>query len=330
VSQIIINSKGASLSKTNGLFEVRLRDNTKQSFHPNKVKSFWLSSGISVSTDAMLLALEHDIAVIITDNFGNPQGSLWNNQFGSIATIRKKQYIFCDSKEGKLWIKKTILQKIHHQLNFLYQIRYSSVPDEKAIPEIDNSITQIQKITESLQFFDPQYIEAWKDIVRGWEGTVSRYYFQALSVSMTPIFRFEGRSRPARDMFNCLLNYGYGVLYGKVESALIGAGIDPALGILHADEYNKPVFTYDFIEPYRIWIDTIIFRLCFSQQINYTCFDRKENSLWLNNIGKRVVIANLTTYWEEVINHNNRQRSRNRHLQLDAHELAQQLLNYSA
>lgn len=328
MSQIIINSKGASLSKTNGLFEVRLQDGNKQSFHPDKVKSFWLSAGVSITTDAMLLALEYDIAVIITDNFGNPKGSLWNNQFGSIATIRKNQYAFTLSKEGKEWIKATILQKVNHQVNFLQQIRYSNIPDDKAIVELEKMIIHIQNVLVSINFFQAHEVENWKDVLRGWEGSVSRFYFQGLAACLSPLFRFEGRSRPARDMFNCMLNYGYGVLYGKVESALIGAGIDASLGILHADEYNKPVFSYDFIEPYRIWVDTVVFRLCFSQQINYLCFDRKEKSLWLNHTGKKIVITALNTYWEEVINHRNRQRSRNRHLQLDAHELAQYLLKY--
>lgn len=61
----------------------------------------------------------------------------------------------------------------------------------------------------------------------------------------------NARADPAFDAFNSLLNYLYGMLYVMVEMALVKAGIDPYMGILHADEYQKITMVYDCIEPYR-------------------------------------------------------------------------------
>lgn len=62
-------------------------------------------------------------------------------------------------------------------------------------------------------------------------------------------------------MVNALLNYGYGILYGSIQVELIKAGIDPYIGVLHRDNYNKPVLVYDIIELYRTWIDEVVFSL---------------------------------------------------------------------
>ena len=61
----------------------------------------------------------------------------------------------------------------------------------------------------------------------GLEGSAGRAYVKCLSGQMPEAFRFDGRSRnPARDAFNAMLNYGYGVLYSLVEKACILAGLD--------------------------------------------------------------------------------------------------------
>ena len=65
-------------------------------------------------------------------------------------------------------------------------------------------------------------------------------------------YKFESRSRnPTKGEFNVLLNYGYGVLYSMVEKAYIIAGLDPYIGFLHTDNYNKKSRVFDVIELFR-------------------------------------------------------------------------------
>lgn len=95
----------------------------------------------------------------------------------------------------------------------------------------------------------------------GLEGKAARAYFEAISSIMPEKYRFAGRSRnPAKDEFNALLNYGYGVLYSLVEKGCIIAGLDPYLGFLHSDSYNKKSLVFDIIEMFRIYVDeTVVF-----------------------------------------------------------------------
>ena len=102
----------------------------------------------------------------------------------------------------------------------------------------------------------------------GIEGNMARVYWRFLSESLPQPYQFPKRSRrPAQDMFNAALNYLYGMLYSVTESAALAAGLDTHLGFLHADEYNRPTFVFDLIEPYRPWIDKLLFNDYMAQRI---------------------------------------------------------------
>ncbi|MBM3405555.1 MAG: CRISPR-associated endonuclease Cas1, partial [Bacteroidetes bacterium] len=118
------------------------------------------------------------------------------------------------------------------------------------------------------------------------------------------------------------------ILYGKVEGALIKAGIDPYVGVLHRDEYNRPVLAYDVIEKYRVWADYVVFGLCLQEVVNEDCFTIKEDgSYWLEASGKRILIQSVNDYLSEIIKVKGMERSRESHIELHAHNLAQRFLN---
>lgn len=95
-------------------------------------------------------------------------------------------------------------------------------------------------------------LEESRNHIMGLEGTAGRAYFQCLTKLMPEKYRFNGRSRrPAKDPFNAVLNYCYGILYSRVEKACILSGLDPYVGFLHTDNYNKKSLVFDLIEPFR-------------------------------------------------------------------------------
>ena len=63
---------------------------------------------------------------------------------------------------------------------------------------------------------------------------------------------FEGRQQKVpTDAVNTLLNYGYGILYSQIWSAIILAGLDPYIGFLHTEQTGKPSLVFDLIEEFR-------------------------------------------------------------------------------
>ena len=73
-----------------------------------------------------------------------------------------------------------------------------------------------------------------------------------LAAVMPPGLEFSGRSRrPPLDVINAALSYGYAVLAGEATSALHAAGLDPAIGLLHADADRRPSLALDLMEEFR-------------------------------------------------------------------------------
>ena len=119
-----------------------------------------------------------------------------------------------------------------------------------------------------------------------------------------------------------MLNYGYGMLYGKIEGALIKAGLDPYTGIFHRDDYNRPALVFDVIEKYRIWIDYVVFQLCAQEAMTDECFTQENGAFLLDGLGKRILIQSVNDYLSEIINIRGIDSSRAEHINLFAHRLA--------
>ena len=190
----------------------------------------------------------------------------------------------------------------------------------------EKSIARLQEYIDKINALQAECVSEVASQLRGWEGVSSKIYFETINTFVPEPYKFNSRSqKPAMDIFNALLNYGYGILYGKVEGALIKAGIDPYIGILHRDEYNRPVLAYDVIEIFRVWIDYVVFNTVKHNIITDEFYSvREDGSFWLENLGRRVIIQSVNDYLEETITIKGVSRNRQTHIQLYAQELAQQ------
>ena len=85
------------------------------------------------------------------------------------------------------------------------------------------------------------------------EAQASRIYWQKL-------FGANFR-RHADDAVNAALNYGYAVIRACVARQLVGCGLNPALGLHHDNIENPFCLADDIIEPFRPFVDDLVFGL---------------------------------------------------------------------
>lgn len=148
-----------------------------------------------------------------------------------------------------------------------------------------------------------------------------------LSELMPEKYKFNGRSKnPAKDEFNCMLNYGYGIMYSNVEMACIIAGLDPYIGIMHVDNYNRQALVFDLIEMYRVYIDKIVFKLFSTKQVKSEHFDEVEGGFYLNKSGKEILIGEYNKYMESKTKYKGRNIELQNIIQFDCHNIANRIL----
>jgi len=324
--ELVLNSYGVSLNRANEAFVIQSAEG-KQRVPPDGIKSIQIGRGAQITSDAVMLAVEREIEVVFVSRGGEPIGRIWSPKYGSISTIRKGQLNFSFSHEAVAWIKDVICRKIENQQALMLLVKGKDDVEDALLKK---NINRLEDYRTKINALDGDVVSDIAPVLRGWEGQASRIYFSTINLALPEEFRFNERSqRPARDVTNAFLNYGYGILYGKVESALIKSGIDPYIGILHRDDYNRPVLVYDVIELYRVWIDYVVYALLIHNSITDEFYSvREDGSYWLENLGRRVLIQSVNDYLEEVITIKGETHSRLNHIFYYCQNFAQHLKHF--
>jgi CRISPR-associated protein Cas1 len=320
--QLVINSPGTYLTQKDGCFQLKNETN-RLDISPQKIESIIISNKAMITTQAIATALENNIDIIFLDNYGDPLGRVWFAKLGSTARIRRKQLEAAEKETGLECIVAMIRQKIENQTGFLKKLMYSR-PGREA--QFEDPIKIISGAASALEV-KGKSLEDARNSIMGIEGTAGRAYFQCISKIMPEKYMFNGRSRqPAKDPFNAVLNYCYGILYGRIEKACILSGLDPYIGFLHTDNYNKKSLVFDLIEPFRIYAEQTAVYLFTGKQIRDDYFDITENAVSLNTVGKPVVIEAMNKHLEESIRYRGKNVKRKYIPQHEAHRLANILL----
>lgn len=320
--ELYLNTYGTYLHKKGNLFEVEINGQKKQ-ISAEKISSIVITNAATISTDAIQMALEFNIDIIFLDSLGDPYGRIWFPKLGSTTFIRRRLLEIYLNDEGLPFVKKWIKRKMDNQKNFL-NLLLSKRSD--VYEKINENTQKMLALGNEVENIEGKLSEVGNQLM-GFEGSNSRFYFQALSELIPEKYKFNGRSsRPAKDSFNAFLNYGYGILYGKVEKALIISGLDPFIGLLHTDNYNKKSLVFDFIEPYRILIDKPVFYLFSRQRVKPEHVDTIKDGVKLNADGKKLLISQLMEDFDEVIRYGNRNIKRIDQILADAHSMANYLI----
>ena len=320
--QLVINSYGAYLRKSGNCFLVK-REEKSFEVAVGKISSILITTSAYITTDAIKLAVDNNIDIVFLDSYGDPYGRVWHPKLGSTTLIRRRQMEIYDTLEGLNLVKEWGAKKLENQVELLSRLRKTR---EEMRPDLDKFIEEIEEGKEQMKRLRGS-IEARRQDMLGLEGKAARDYFDAISSVMPERYRFAGRSRsPARDEFNALLNYSYGVLYSMVEKGCILAGLDPYVGFLHTDSYNKKSLVFDIIEMFRIYADETVVYLFSRRMVKDEYFEPLEQGVGLSKAGKAVLIEALNKRFEETILYRGRNVKVRNTIQMECHRIANSLI----
>ncbi len=289
----------------------------------NKINSILISTAAYITTDAIKMAVDNNIDIVFLDAHGDPYGRVWHPKLGSTTLIRRRQLEIYDTADGLNLAKEWGLKKLDNQITLLYRLKKPRPEkgDDLAgyIQEIARSREDMRRLRGSIDFRRQEML--------GLEGMASRAYFGAISSVMPERYRFSGRSRnPAKDEFNAMLNYGYGVLYSLVEKGCIIAGLDPYVGFLHTDSYNKKSLVFDIIEIFRTYIDEAVVHLFTRRMIKDEFFEPLEQGVGLSKEGKAALIEAVNGALEVPISYRGRNVKVRNTIQMECHRIANSLI----
>lgn len=255
-----------------------------------KVDAVIVTANALISTQAAALCLEKNIQLVLANWSGKPFGRFWVSTPGRATEIRRSQYLHQDTRLAFKISKDIVTCKLRAQRKLLVDLKSNrKVPNETT----SNAIKALTKSLHSVNSLD--YSLSFKQTLLGIEGFAAAEYFSAISSVLPKKYAFKERSRqPARDKFNAVLNYVYGLTYSSVEKVVILSGLDPNAGIYHADSYGKPTLVFDIVELFRAKVDRIAVKLFTKKYVKDSWFTSSEDmplGVFLSKEGRKAVIT---------------------------------------
>ncbi len=217
------------------------------------------NKGVSVSAETIRACTEKGIPIHFMSSHGTPYASLYSAGLTGTVSTRRAQLTAFDSPRGVELALAIVLAKIQNQGNFLkYVGKYRKEKQPDVHKELHWLAGEVLDHCEEICTLDflAKHEDYSVDDVRGQllsiEGRAAQKYWAGFKQVLSADLNWPGRERRgAKDPFNAALNYGYGILYGEIEKALVLAGLDPYAGFIHVDRPGKPSLVLDFIEEFR-------------------------------------------------------------------------------
>lgn len=187
---------------------------------------------ITLTHGLLTALLENNAAFVTTDKKHLPSGLFLPLESNVLQSERFGNQINASVPLKKQLWQQTITAKIRNQAAVL---KLSGKP-----------ISKMLYWAKKVRSGDPD----------NYEGRTAAYYWKNL-------FPFEDefiRDREG-DAPNQLLNYGYAILRAIVARGLVASGLLPTFGIHHHNKYNAYCLADDIMEPYRPYVDFLVFRI---------------------------------------------------------------------
>ena len=186
---------------------------------------------ITITSGALEALLANNCAVITCDSRSMPVGLLLPLTGNTTQSER-----FRDQLEASQPLRKQLWQQ-----TIQYKIRNQAAVLGKC-PNVETNCMQIW--ANNVKSGDPDNLEARAAV----------YYWKSLFGHIPDFIRDREGVAP-----NNLLNYGYAILRAVVARSLVASGLLPTLGIHHHNRYNAYCLADDIMEPYRPYVDQLVF-----------------------------------------------------------------------
>ena len=124
--------------------------------------------------------------------------------------------------------------------------------------------------------------------VRGIEGACARKTFQELNTIIDDVaFHIRKRDRKEPDRINGLMNFGYYLLFSRINATVRAAGLNPYLGFLHSPANSYESLVADLVELFRSRIDRFLLRILNLKIITPTDFEETPRGLYLTREARK-------------------------------------------
>lgn len=213
--------------------------------------------GVSVSAAALELCARNDVRVAFVGRDGTAYATLMAPENPDID-LHLAQLRLGQERGGLRIARAVVAAKLTNQRNLLRYFAKSLEPADAAGDAlIAERMARLDEAGAAVRAVDTRACKAEgyaavRDRLMGFEGVGGAAYWEGIAALVAEVAPFPGRRRQgANDVVNNLLNYGYGILYARMQALILKSGLHPQLSFLHKPERRKSTLSFDMVEEFR-------------------------------------------------------------------------------
>jgi len=192
---------------------------------------------LTISQNLISKLLDNNVALITCNKRRMPQGLMLNLEGNHVQQEKFRHQINASLPLKKQLWQQTIKQKINNQAKLLSLLTIIS----------GDELQNMDYWALSVRSGDPD----------NYEGRAAAFYWRQLFAFYIDSFK-RGRFE---DEPNNLLNYAYAILRAITARSLVASGLLPTFGIHHHNKYNAYALADDIMEPYRPFVDFVVYNI---------------------------------------------------------------------
>lgn len=251
-SELIINTYGCFIGLSGKGITVKQQGKVIYQKPVGALSHITISSkGVTLSSNLIDYCLANKISIDFFNSSGVHTGSILSNKYIE-STLWNKQ-AQCGDEKRLILAASIINAKLKNQFNL---VKYFHKYHKHCYDTLSNKFNELSAFHSQFKQFLRQKRNADKDYVAqlvGYEAQGALKYWDYIRelLSDDEVNFVKREHKGATDLVNCMLNYGYAVLYTRVWQALLGAKLNPFDSIIHVRQPGKPTFVYDVVEMFR-------------------------------------------------------------------------------
>lgn len=237
-SEIVVSEVGAFLGFTRGKIKVKVKGRVVMEAPVNRIKRILLlNKQSSLSSYLVYECAKRKIDIDFIDR-AKPYAMLTYHHHvaPNLHMVQLKNYF---SPKGLDYAIEVVLTKSKNQINLIKYLNR-----RRKNTSLYEKIETMQKLYRKIK--DAKS----KKSLMGIEGIISVQYWAAFG-EILGIKGFIRTHQNSKDEINQALNYGYAILYNRIQSALIHEGLNLYYPLYHSVQSNKPTLVFDMVEAFR-------------------------------------------------------------------------------
>jgi CRISPR-associated endonuclease Cas1 len=242
---------------------------------------------------ASFVMLDRDGTVLLTTGPVRP----------SEAKLRRAQALAHHSGAALRIAQELIARKLRGQEQVVRHQLLDAATAE-TISQFKDELSSAQSVT-SIRLIESQaalaYWSAWRNLPINFpKNDLHRVpdHWRRFDARISPL---AGSPRLSVNPANAILNYLYAILESEARLAAAALGLDPGLGVLHADTANRDSLALDLLEPIRPQVDSYVLAWITKQSLHREWFAELGNGNCRITSALAVQLSESALAWRQAV-----------------------------